>query len=410
MPEPNEAAPARVLSQLRDGLPELISTPAQLDDAVAGLARSRMPVAVDTERAQGYRYGSSAWLVQLRRDDVGTFLIDSNALPDLRALNPVLQETWIFHAAGQDIASLTELGLTPPRIFDTEVAARLLGTRQFSLSSVCGAYLGVSLKKTHQAEDWSVRPLPPAWLRYAAMDVELLPALEEKLTEELRRTGRWEWAAEEFAYLLAHPVRPKANRWENLKGIRRLKTARQLAVARALWEAREKIAVELDLAPGRILTNQGIVDAALANPGTRRRLQSMPELRKPRARRYTDLWWGAVKGAQNLTPAELPPRDVLNNDDEVPASARWKRAKPSAVPRLRAMREIASLVAEDFDLEPEVVLEPRVQRAVAWTPLRSAEELPQRLMEARARPWQRDLILERFEQVPSAARALRQGE
>lgn len=410
MPDEKENSPLRVLTRLRGGVPDLIDTPNQLEAAIRDLKTSSLPVAVDTERAQGYRYGNAAWVVQLRREDVGTFLIDSNALPDLRELNEVLQQTWIFHAAGQDLPSLTELGLVPPRIFDTEIAARLLGTRQFSLSSVCGEYLGLSLKKTHQSEDWSIRPLPNDWRRYAAMDVELLPTLEEKLRADLQRTERWQWAVEEFEHLLNHPIRSRENRWENLKGIRRLKTPPQWALARSLWESRERIAVDLDMAPGRILSNQAIVEAALANPSTRRKLQSLPEFRKPRTRQFADTWWDAVRRAQSLTAAELPGREALTNDEEIPPLARWKRAKPTAVPRLHAMRQLAADIAADLNLEADVILEPRVQRAVTWTPLSSAEELSWRLANARARQWQRELILERVSAAPTALRALRDGE
>lgn len=405
----DEATP-KVLTRLREGVPDVIDTPKELDLAIKRLGESSLHVAIDTERAQGFRYGSGAWLVQVRREDVGTYLIDSHALPNLHKLGEALDATWIFHAAGQDLPSLGELGLTPTTIFDTEIAARLVGTRSFSLTGVCETHLGVSLKKSHQSEDWSVRPLPTNWLRYAAMDVELLPALEEVLGNKLKEQGRRGWATQEFEYLRTHPHSPRENRWENLKGIGRLRKPRQWSFAKALWEAREQVAVELDLAPTRILSNRGIIEASMAEPDTRRKLQSLPEFRRPRARRYTDIWWDAVKSAKYLTAAEMPGSPNIRDEGTVPPLAQWRKMRPTAVPRLHVMRQLTAQSAQKLDLDADVVLEPRVQREVAWTPLNSKGEFEERLALAEARPWQRELLLEEFAQTPEPFSALSQKD
>ena len=407
----------RLLTTLRDGLPELVDTPERLNDAIIALSNSSRPVGIDTERAQGYRYGSGAWLVQLRRSDVGTFLIDPRPLPDLTSLGRELDSTWILHAADQDLVALAELGMAPKRIFDTEIAARLLGFDRFSLRAVCERVLDVTLEKAHQNENWSVRPLPADWLRYAAMDVELLPELHERMEQQLRTAGRWEWAREEFEHERTHPIVVRENRWENLKGIGRLRTQKQLAIARELWRRRESLAQETDLAPTRILSNQGIIDAALADPHTRRQLISLPEFRRPRPRQYRDEWWNALRRVQGLTAAEMPSRHDLDPDpNEVPALRHWKKNRPHAVQRLNALREIVASTAKPLQIDPEILLLPRLQRHLAWTPLSGGseqyarEELQQRLIAGEARRWQRDLLEEAFEEHPNLVQAMTQPD
>ena len=167
----------------RDGIPEIIDTQSALERAAKELSASSLPVAVDVERAQGFRYGSSPYLLQLRREDVGSFLIDTAALPHLECLQASMNSTWILHDASQDLPNLRELGLEIPALFDTQVASRLLGMTHFGLSAVCEQVLGLTLVKDHQASNWSVRPLPKDWLRYAVLDVELLTALKDSLEE-----------------------------------------------------------------------------------------------------------------------------------------------------------------------------------------------------------------------------------
>lgn len=398
-----------VLTKLRDGIPELIDTAPALKLATEALGSSSQPVALDTERAQGFRYGTGAWLVQIRRDDVGTFLIDSHALPDLSELAEVLQTTWILHAAEQDLPCLTDLGMDAPTLFDTETAARLAGSRHFSLRGICEEFLGLTLEKAHQHENWSVRPLPTDWLRYAAMDVEVLPQLEEILRSCLEKLDRLEWANQEFEYQRTHPLQAKENRWENLKGLGKVRQPSQLAVAKELWEAREEIAIELDLAPTRVLSNRAIIDAALADPQSRRGLQSLGEFRRPRPRQYMDSWWEAMRRAHGLTLAEMP---RLNNghDGSVPPLRHWRRLKPNAVARLQAMRALVETAAKPFNLEADVVLEPRIQRELIWTPVRTRSVLHERLEASEARLWQRELIARAMAASPGMVSALGKGD
>ncbi|MDU0349039.1 ribonuclease D, partial [Actinomyces sp. MRS3W] len=192
-----------------EGLPPLTDTPAALARAAAALADGVGPIAVDAERASGFRYGQDAYLIQLRRDGAGTVLVDPQGAGELTALASALDgPEWVLHAADQDLPCLTALGLEASSLFDTELAARLLGREHVGLGAVVEETLGLRLAKDHAAADWSTRPLPESWLVYAALDVELLLPLREALAQELEAAGKAEWAAQEFEYERTQPARP----------------------------------------------------------------------------------------------------------------------------------------------------------------------------------------------------------
>src|SRR5690349_4928710 len=208
--QPDPGGPADTpLTEPRDGTPDPVATPAELAEVVRRFAAGTGPVAVDAERASGYRYTHRAYLVQLRRKGAGTALIDPVPLPDLRVLDEAIAAPeWVLHAASQDLPCLAELGLRPRRLFDTELAARLAGFERVGLAALTESLLGYALEKHHSAADWSTRPLPASWLSYAALDVELLTDLRDALAAELERQGKSEWAAEEFAALVAGAGEP----------------------------------------------------------------------------------------------------------------------------------------------------------------------------------------------------------
>jgi ribonuclease D len=216
-----------------------VTTPAELAEVARRFAAGTGPVAVDAERASGYRYSQRAYLVQLRREGAGTVLIDPVPLPDMTVLNEAIADSeWVLHAASQDLPCLTELGLGPQRLFDTELGARLAGFERVGLAALTESLLGYALEKHHSAADWSTRPLPASWLSYAALDVELLIDLRNALAAELERQGKTEWAAEEFAALVAgagQPPRTRPDPWRRTSGIHRVRGARALSRVRALW-------------------------------------------------------------------------------------------------------------------------------------------------------------------------------
>lgn len=402
------------LSRPRGGIPPVVSTPDRLAEAARSLRSGSAPLAVDTERAQGYRYGPQAWLVQLRREDVGTFLIDAHAMPDLSGLREATRGLWILHAADQDLPCLALAGLAPQSLFDTEIAARLVGLPRFGLGAVVEEELGLSLVKDHQASDWSTRPLPEDWLRYAALDVELLTALWRRLSERLETLGRTEWARQEFRHAMSKPgPEPRPDRWRSLPGAGRVRTRRGLAVLRELWETRDALARDADLAPGRMVRNSALVRAALQPPRTRRALLAIGEFRSPTARAHRDAWLRAIRRALTADESELPPRRAPEVPGRIPDARHWQHQDPDAFARLQVVRRAVRARAEQLAIEPAILLEPRAQRSLAWGSwarhtLETAgyssfeEAAGARLQEAGARPWQ---IEQTLHPIVLAARA-----
>lgn len=403
--KPNAPADVTTLREPSEGVPQLSDTWGSLRKVRRLLEASTGSPAIDTERAGGHRYGNATYLVQVRKDDVGTFLIDTGALPDLSSLKPALSGTWLLHAAPQDLLGLSELGLYPDAVFDTEIASRLLGHRRFSLGALTEDVLGKRLLKSHQNEDWSLRPLPKDWLRYAALDVELLPQLASHLTDELAALGRADFAAQEFQNLLDNPLVPREQSWRDTKGLGAVRTRRGLAVAKTLWEARDALGKELDIAPGRLLSAQAITEASVALPKSRTELRRLRGFQRPPARKHFQLWDEALRDARALPDSELPPLRTPVDPNVPPPARAWKRANPQAWSRLQYVRQVAAEAASDLGLEPEVVLEPKVQREVAWWPAADPKMvLPARMRAGGARPWQVDVVMTRVLSDPAAAK------
>src|SRR5689334_2877653 len=191
--EPDEEPPDPLLA-LREPLPDVVETVPALEQSSAAIAAGSGPVAIDAERASGYRYSARAYLIQLRREGAGTHLIDPTAFETIQPLIDALEGTeWILHAATQDLPCLNEIGLHPTALFDTELAGRLLGYPRVGLGTLVETVLGQRLAKEHSAADWSTRPLPRPWLEYAALDVEVLVELRDALETELVEAGKDEW-------------------------------------------------------------------------------------------------------------------------------------------------------------------------------------------------------------------------
>ncbi|MGI8679226.1 MAG: HRDC domain-containing protein [Jatrophihabitans sp.] len=386
-----EATIVPVLREPRDGVPEPLTDRHRLDQFVADLRAGRGPVALDAERASGYRYSQRAYLVQLRRAGVGTAMIDPITLPDLAVVGDALVGTeWILHAAGQDLPCLAEIGMRPSTLFDTELAGRLLGDERVALGTMVEKHLGIGLVKGHSAADWSTRPLPYDWLVYAALDVELLAPLRDNLAEQLADAGKTEWAEQEFeAVRLAPPNPPRVDPWRRTSGIHKLRSRHQLAAVRALWFARDEYAAERDIAPGRVLPDTAIVDAARTNPARARDLAGRPVFGGPRQRRQLDRWFGALDAARHLDEQDLPPATAATGDG-MPAASRWRDRDPVAAARLVAAREAVGTVAAAQQVLAQNLLASDVVRRLCWDPpaTADADAVRTRLAELGARPWQ----------------------
>ncbi|GAA4211622.1 ribonuclease D [Actinocatenispora rupis] len=368
----DKASDAVLLREPGDGIPEPIGDPAVLASTVARFAGGAGPVAIDAERASGYRYSQRAYLVQLRRAGAGTALIDPVPLTaagtDLTDLSTALADTeWVLHAASQDLPCLAELNLRPTRLFDTELAARLAGFDRVGLGAITERLLGYALEKQHSAADWSTRPLPASWLAYAALDVELLVELRDALAAELDRQGKAEWAAQEFAALVVGlPTRPRPEPWRRTSGIHRVRGARALGRVRSMWTARDEVARRRDVAPGRVLPDAAIVAAAQADPGDEQSLLAVPGFGTRGARRQLGTWLAALREARTTPDGELPATSVPT--DGPPPPHRWAERDPAAASRLVHCRAAVAEIAAANTLPTENLIAPDTVRRLAWAP------------------------------------------
>jgi ribonuclease D len=378
------------LLELRGGIPPIINTEAALAAAVSDITSGSGPIAIDAERASGFRYSQRAYLVQLRREPAGTFLIDPIAFRDLNALNAVICDTeWILHAASQDLPSLREVGLHPTRLFDTELAARLAGYERVGLATMVETVLGQRLAKEHSAADWSRRPLPEPWLSYAALDVEILVELRDALEAELVRQGKLEWAMQEFdAVLAAAPPQPRVDPWRRTSGMHKVRTRRQLAVVRALWEARDTLARARDTAPGRVLPDAAIIAAAVSVPATPEDLGRLGGWGGRSTRRLVTQLWPTISAAYALEDSELP-RPALTGDGPPPPN-RWPDRDPVAAGRLARARAALAAISETHNTPVENLLTPDLVRRLCWSPPPAADvdAVTEYLRAGGARPWQ----------------------
>ncbi|MFC9390947.1 ribonuclease D [Streptomyces venezuelae] len=395
---PDDDVPANGLPipllEPREGIPPVVETEDALAEVIAAFAAGRGPVAVDAERASGYRYGQRAYLVQLRREGAGTALIDPVGCPDLSGLGDALAGTeWILHAATQDLPCLRDIGMLPTSLFDTELAGRLAGFPRVGLGAMVESVLGYALEKGHSAVDWSTRPLPEPWLRYAALDVELLVDLRDALEKELDRQGKLEWAHQEFdAIAAAPPAPPRKDPWRRTSGMHKVRRRRQMAVVRELWTARDKVAQRRDVSPGKVLSDAAIVEAALAVPVNVTALMALPGYGHRMGRRQLEQWQAAVDRARALPESELPqPGQQVAGP---PPPRAWADKDPAAAARLSAARTAVSALAEELNLPQENLITPDTVRRVCWEPPTPGDTpgVATALTSYGARPWQVELV------------------
>ncbi len=378
------------LLEPQDGIPPVIADEAALAQVIAAFAAGTGPVAVDAERASGYRYGQRAYLVQLRRAGAGTALVDPVACPDLTGLGDALAGAeWVLHAATQDLPCLREIGMVPEQIFDTELAGRLAGFPRVGLGAMVEGVLGYVLEKGHSAVDWSTRPLPEPWLRYAALDVELLVDLRDALEKELDRQGKLEWARQEFdAIASAPPAEPRKDPWRRTSGMHKVRRRRQMAVVKELWETRDRIAQRRDVSPGKVLSDAAIVEAALAVPPNVHALAALSGFGHRMGRRQLEQWQTAIDRARALPDPRLPqPGQPVAGP---PPPRAWADKDPAAAARLSAAKAAVSELAERLNMPQENLIAPDTVRRICWEPPAAVDagSVGAALAAYGARPWQ----------------------
>ncbi|GAB2718377.1 HRDC domain-containing protein [Arthrobacter bambusae] len=372
----------------REGVPLVIDTMAGLERCAAAIAAGSGPAGVDAERASGFRYGQRAFLVQIRRDGAGTWLIDPEPFDDLKIINEALRGVeWILHAATQDLPCLAELGMWPDKLFDTELAARLAGLPRVGLAAVIEQLLGFGLAKEHSAADWSTRPLPEPWLRYAALDVEVLAELREELIELLEADGKLEFAEQEFAGILGAGLpAPRVDPWRKTSGLHQIRDRRQLAAVRELWYERDQLARKRDVAPSRLIPDSALVAAAKAMPTTVPQLLATKGFHGRAAQREAPRWLRCIAAARNTE--DLPPLHLPTNAPPPPRV--WTDRDPEAAARLGTARPRLQEAADGLKLPVENLLTPDYMRRVLWRPPSeiTVESVSEELRALGAREWQ----------------------
>jgi ribonuclease D len=398
------------------GTPGVIDTESAFESSLNELSQGSGPFAVDAERASGFRYSARAYLIQIKRKDGGLHLIDPIPFGPghqlFQQLNQLLNtDEVILHASTQDLPCLRELGINPQRLFDTELAGRIAGLPRVGLGPLLESLMNVSLAKEHSAADWSARPLPKEWLTYAALDVELLVELRDRMYAILEEAKKLPWALEEFASILkAPPAPPRVDPWRRTSGMHKIKRRDQLAVIRSLWIARDAVASKQDIAAGKLLNDSAIVELAIAIPTTKKEFEKCLRPLGLRARwmENLQLWLDSIATAVALPEDQWP--SMRTNADTLPPIKLWRDKFPEKYAPLSHARASIELIAQENQIPVENLVTPEYVRRICWKPpvgatsTLSVSEVEKALAELGARQWQIDLV------APALAAALLERE
>jgi ribonuclease D len=326
--------------------PLYIDTTPAADRFLSGVEQCTT-VAVDTEGASFHRFVDRIYLLQMSTRDI-TAVLDPLAIGKPAALGRILESDGIekvFHDADYDLRLLhQDYGWNTRRLFDTRVAAQLLGIRAFGLAALLERSFGLKLDKKHQRADWSMRPLPRDMLDYASQDTMYLLELRDRLAAELESAGRWSWAAEEFERL-------EGTRWEEPEGedtgYMRIKGARdldrrELAIFRELVRFRDGIARELDRATFRVAGNEALFAVAKERPQTLDALTAIKGVPRGIAERRGAEMLAAVRRGMEVPEDQLP---------KFPRAPRWDR-DADFDNRVNALRTAREEAAQRLGLDP----------------------------------------------------------
>ena len=394
-----------------DGTPEVISTEKDFEKALVQLAQGSGAFAVDAERASGYKYSQRAYLIQIKRTNGGLHLIDpipfaphdGEPHPLFAQLNEILRtDEVILHASTQDLPCLREVGVHPKKLFDTELGGRIAGLPRVGLGPLVEAHLGFVLAKEHSAVDWSTRPLPLDWLTYAALDVELLIELREKISGILERQGKSAWAAQEFEAILNAPAPPpRVDPWRRTSGMHKIKRRDRLAIIKTLWHARDTIARETDIAPGKLLTDSAILELALHAPTTRKELEKVLRPLGMRARwlERSQIWLDAICDGVAVPESHWP--QIRLASDALPPVKIWRDRHLDKYAHLSHARLNLEKMAESLSIPVENLISPDSVRRICWT---HPSDVALALGDLGARAWQIEIV------APILAQALTEVE
>lgn len=351
-------------------------------------------LAIDTEGASFHRYIDRIYLLQLSTQHHSAIIdpLQGGPLPQLGKLLEDRDVEVVFHDADYDLRLLRQdYGWLVTHIFDTRIAAQLLGITSFGLAALLEKFFNVKLDKAHQRADWSMRPLTPSMLDYAAQDTRYLLDLRDELRTGLEQTGRMAWAAEEFERLESVQFAPDdaGNGFMKVKGARDLKR-RELAVLRELVTWREGRAAELDRSTFRVMGNEALLEVARQQPTTRAALGAIKGVPRGVLERNGSEIIEGIERALAVPESDLP---------RFPRPARWERDPDfdANVARIKAVRDS---VAAGLKLDPGVLCSRDRMEAVARRKPTSVEEVAE-IPELRR--WQASVLGSEFVRVLATA-------
>jgi ribonuclease D len=330
-------------------------------------------LAIDTEADSLHAYPEKVCLIQISTT-AGDRLIDPLAAMDLAPFLAALAgRELIFHAADYDLRLLKKHhDFVPTEIFDTMLAARLLGEKQFGLGALVEKFLGIKLDKGPQKADWAQRPLTPRMEDYARNDTRHLKTLEEKLRAELTAKGRLPWHRESCARLIAEssvpPVIDPDDIWR-IKGSTFLERP-ALAVLRELWHWREAEAIAASRPPFFVLSHETMIAIAVAVSEHQPFEQMIPPRMHPRRR---DTLHAAIRAAQGVPPEQFPQK--IRHVSQRPTEAEFKR--------FRELEKIRDRHAHGLQIDPTLI----APKSVLGDLARDWEQYAPSLMQ-----WQRELL------------------
>ena len=401
----------------RHGVPEVISNESDFEKLIAQLLNGSGPLAIDAERASGYRYSQRAYLIQIYRENGGLHLIDPIPLKDSKLWGKFNKEfsayEWVIHASTQDLPCLIDVGLKPELLFDTELGARIAGCDRVGLGPLAESLLELQLAKEHSAVDWSIRPLRPEWITYAALDVDILLDIRNSVEKLLTEQNKLKWAKQDFASILKNyqnyvfSDEAKPERWRRTSGMHKVRDRLTMAIVRDLWFSRDELGREIDLAPGRVLGDEAIIELATKRPdnleavakviGRRTRLEAPPFNR-----------WLNVLNLALKTPLDQQP-ELRVPSQSLPPIKIWKDRNPLGYARLTHARAALIELSTQIQIPTENLVTPELVRKICWQdPPTSNSEYEdfviEQLNKTGARPWQIELV------TPAISAALSQTE
>ncbi len=328
-------------------------------DALGAASR----IALDIEADSLYHYFEKVCLIQISTDSA-TFVLDPLAIKELNHLTPLMADPAVekvFHAASYDVLCLhRDYGFTFANIFDTHVAAQLLGYEQLGLSFLMERLLGIVHSKRRQRDDWSRRPLEPEQLVYAAMDTHHLLRLRDILEEELTNKGRLAWAQEEFQATALAEVQDREfdpEGFRKIKGSRTL-TLQELASLRALYLLRDGYARQLDVPPFKVINNAVLLDLAHKPPRSVRELFQRSGISRRVARKFAGEIFHTIEKARIQDASFL----------ESPARNHWKPPMVQEKLRLERLKHWRQEKARELGLHVGVVFPGSFLETIAASP------------------------------------------